>query len=82
MSDDELALDDDERLVLGDLLNHVLDKGVVLTGDVTISIADIDLVRLSLAVMLSSVEAQLRALPVRTVSSDAALSVLPDEPDR
>jgi hypothetical protein len=78
---DDLPLDE-ERLILGALLNHVLDKGVVLTGDVTISVADVDLVRLSLAVMLSSVEAQLRALPVRTPASDAALSVLPDEPGR
>jgi hypothetical protein len=47
---------DDDRLVLGDLLNHVLDKGVVLTGDVTISVADIDLIRVGLSVVISSVE--------------------------
>src|SRR5690242_17560434 len=31
---------DTEELVLGDLLNHVLDKGVVIGGTVTISVAD------------------------------------------
>ena len=46
---------DDDRLVLGDLLNHVLDKGVVLTGEVTISIADIDLVRVGLSVVIAAV---------------------------
>ena len=45
-----------EQLVLGDLLNHVLDKGVVITAQVTISIADIDLVALDLRLLLSSVQ--------------------------
>jgi gas vesicle structural protein len=55
--DDEL---DDSQLVLGDLLNHVLDKGVVISGNVTISIADIDLLVLDLRVLLTSVESSLR----------------------
>ena len=56
-TDDEL---DTEELVLGDLLNHVLDKGVVISGSVTISIADIDLLMLDLRVLLTSVESSLR----------------------
>jgi hypothetical protein len=55
--DDEL---DTEQLVLGDLLNHVLDKGVVISGNVTISIADIDLLVLDLRLLLTSVESSLR----------------------
>ena len=51
--DDEI---DTEQLVLGDLLNHVLDKGVVIGGTVTISIADIDLLVLDLRLLLTSVE--------------------------
>ena len=47
---------DTEELVLGDLLNHVLDKGVVIGGTVTISIADIDLLLVDLRVLLTSVE--------------------------
>ena len=55
--DDEI---DTEELVLGDLLNHVLDKGVVIGGTVTISIADIDLVVLDLRLLLTSVETAVR----------------------
>ena len=51
---------DDEQLVLGDLLNHVLDKGVVISGNVTISIADIDLLVVDLRLLLTSVESSLR----------------------
>ena len=51
---------DEEQLILGDLLNHVLDKGVVITGSVTISIADIDLLIVDLRLLLTSVETSLR----------------------
>lgn len=52
----ERLLPDEEELVLSELLNHVLDKGVVISGDVTISIADVDLVKVGLTVVLSAVE--------------------------
>ncbi len=55
-TDDEL---DEGQLVLGDLLNHVLDKGVVISGHVTISIADIDLLALDLRLLLTSVQTAL-----------------------
>jgi gas vesicle structural protein len=58
-----VATDDDidtEQLVLGDLLNHVLDKGVVISGTVTISIADIDLLVLDLRLLLTSIETSMR----------------------
>ena len=59
-----MAPDDDEieteELVLGDLLNHVLDKGVVISGTVTISVADIDLLMVDLRVLLTSVESAIR----------------------
>jgi gas vesicle structural protein len=51
---------DDEELVLGDLLNHVLDKGVVISGTVTISVADIDLLVVDLRLLLTSVETSVR----------------------
>ena len=51
---------DTEQLVLGDLLNHVLDKGVVISGTVTISVADIDLLVLDLRLLLTSVETSVR----------------------
>jgi hypothetical protein len=46
--------------VLGDLLNHVLDKGVVISGTVTVSIANIDLLLVDLRLLLTSVETSLR----------------------
>ena len=52
--------DDDEPLVLSDLLNRVLDKGVVIGGEVTIAVAGIDLVRLDLRLLLVAVERLVR----------------------
>ena len=43
-------------LTLLDLVDHVLNKGVVLTGEATISVAGIDLIYLGLNVVLASVE--------------------------
>ena len=40
---------------LVDLVNRVLDKGVCITGDVTISVAGVDLVYLGLNAILTSV---------------------------
>lgn len=59
---------DDEQLVLGDLLNHVLDKGVVIGGSVTISVADIDLLVLDLRLLLTSVETAIRRDIDRTLN--------------
>ena len=43
-------------VALLELLDRVLDKGVVVAGDVTISVADIDLIYLGLRVLLCSVD--------------------------
>lgn len=53
-------MDDDEELAgldlnLLDLVDHVLNKGVVLTGEATISVAGVDLIYLGLNVVLASV---------------------------
>ena len=37
-------------------LDHLLDRGVVLTGDITISVADVDLIFLGLRLLLVSCE--------------------------
>ena len=50
----------DDRLDLADLLSHVLDKGVVLKGEVMLAVADIDLVRLDIGLLLTAVETALR----------------------
>jgi hypothetical protein len=67
---------DDQQLILGDLLNCVLDKGVVISGQVTISIADIDLLMLDLRLLLSSVQTALERQGLR---SDGDLSLLRGE---
>jgi len=54
--------DADEPLVLSDLISRVLDKGVVLSGDIVISIADIDLIKLELHVLLCGIESTIRRL--------------------
>jgi gas vesicle structural protein len=51
---------DDARLVLSDLLNRVLDRGLVITGSVTLAVADVDLVQLDLKLVLSAVESAMR----------------------
>jgi gas vesicle structural protein len=48
-----LQMDD---LVLSELVSRVLDRGVMVAGDVTISVAGIDLVHLALRIRLSSTE--------------------------
>ena len=47
----------EQELTLLELLDRVLDKGVVLSGDITLSVADVDLVYVGLRVLLSSVDA-------------------------
>jgi hypothetical protein len=50
------ALDEHEQISLCETLDRVLNKGVVVVGEVIISVADIDLVYLGLQLMLTSVE--------------------------
>ena len=45
---------------LVDLLDRLLAGGVVLTGDLTIAVADIDLVRVSLRALITSVAGEAR----------------------
>jgi hypothetical protein len=46
-----------ERISLVDLLDRVLADGVVVTGEITLSVADVDLVTISLRALLASVSA-------------------------
>ncbi|MDQ3951278.1 MAG: gas vesicle protein [Gemmatimonadota bacterium] len=65
-----LGSDDGEQLVLSDLINRVLDKGVVISGHVTISVADIDLIALDLRLLVSSIQTAM----ARRGDADAAPS--------
>jgi hypothetical protein len=42
-------------VTLIELVDRVLNKGVTLTGDITLSVADVDLVYVGLRVLLASV---------------------------
>jgi len=46
----------EKEIALLDLLDRIVTKGVVIYGDVTLSIADVDLIYLGLKVLLTSVE--------------------------
>jgi len=50
------VIDRSKDHTLLELLDRVLNKGVILVGDIVISVADIDLVYLGVKLMLSSVE--------------------------
>jgi hypothetical protein len=52
-SNEEQALR--HQVTLVELVDRVLNKGVVLSGDITLSVADVDLVYVGLRVLLSSV---------------------------
>jgi hypothetical protein len=45
----------EEQVTLLELVDRVLNKGVVLSGDITLSVADVDLVYVGLRVLLASV---------------------------
>jgi hypothetical protein len=65
-------------LVLSDLLNRVLDKGVVISGHVTVSIADIDLLEVDLKLLLTSIEtATRRNIRVAELPRNADTPLLP-----
>jgi hypothetical protein len=47
----------EQQVTLVELVDRVLNKGVVLTGDITLSVADVDLVYVGLRVLLASIPA-------------------------
>jgi hypothetical protein len=44
------------QVALVDLVDRALNAGVVISGEITISLADVDLVHVSLRVLISSVQ--------------------------
>jgi hypothetical protein len=41
---------------LADILERVLDKGIVIAGDITISLADVDLLKIKIRLLVASVD--------------------------
>ncbi len=52
----ELGEWEDTDLSLLETLDHVLNRGLVIAGEITIAVADIDLIFVGLNVLVSSVE--------------------------
>lgn len=50
------------RVSLCELLDRVLNKGAVLTGELTISVADIELLYVGISLVIGSVETLLNAM--------------------
>ena len=50
------GLEENERVSICEVLDRVLNKGVVVAGEVTISVAGVDLVYLGLNLVLTSIE--------------------------
>jgi hypothetical protein len=61
----EFSLNDSEHISLCEALDRILNKGAVVVGEVTISVANVDLIYLGLQVVLTSIET------ARRVASDA-----------
>ncbi len=58
---------------LADILERVLDKGIVIAGDVKISLADIELLNIKIRLLVASVD-KAREMGIDWWQSDPALS--------
>lgn len=61
------VVDRSKDITILELLDRVLNKGVILTGDIVISVADVDLVYLGVKLMLSSVETMEQLKPGKAI---------------
>jgi hypothetical protein len=60
---------EESDLSLLETLDHVLSKGLVIAGEITISVADIDLIFVGLNVLVSSVEKAHEVLREREINA-------------
>ncbi|WP_330228917.1 gas vesicle protein [Nocardia sp. NBC_00508] len=70
-------VDGERRVALVDLLDRVLAGGVVITGDIKLSIADVDMVQISLRALISSISAL--SAPSLDSAAPRALEPPPDD---
>lgn len=66
---------------LADILERVLDKGIVIAGDITISLVEIDLLNIKLRLLIASVD-KAKELGINWWEADPRLSVRADELER
>ena len=76
----------DEPLDLSDVLNTVLDRGAVVHGEVTIAVADVDLIRLNIGLLLQAIATAEARAPrdgsgeSRSLAAAMGALAYPDEP--
>jgi len=58
---------------LADILERVLDKGIVIAGDITISLADVQLLNIKVRLLVASVD-KAREIGINWWQSDPSLS--------
>lgn len=56
MTEGDFEALEESELSLLETLDHVLDRGLVISGEITIAVADVDLIFLGLNILLGSVE--------------------------
>lgn len=73
MSDDRSRLATQREVSLVEILDRVLGAGVVITGDITLSLADLDLVYVSLRLLVGSQPLFTDTRPPSSTRAPAAL---------
>jgi hypothetical protein len=63
---------EETELSLLETLDHVLNRGLVIAGEITISVADVDLIFLGLNVLVSSIETANEVLRAREARSEVS----------
>jgi gas vesicle structural protein len=53
--------DESQEITLLETLDHLLDRGVVIAGEATISVGDVDLLYLGLNIVLANIDAVKRS---------------------
>jgi hypothetical protein len=53
--------DETQEITLLETLDHLLDRGVVIAGEATISVGDVDLLYLGLNIVLANIDAVARS---------------------
>jgi hypothetical protein len=69
------ALEEDERVSICEVLDRVLNKGVVVAGEVTISVADVDLLYLGLNLVVTSIETARESLMGGRAAAGLAIEI-------
>ena len=82
MSDERRQLASQREVALVDLVDRALNAGVVIDGDITISLADVELVYMNLRLLLGSVPTLRRDLAESLETGPAALLGEPREARR